>query len=70
MGQHIVHSANGYLIHQFLDNTANQRTDMWGGSIENRCRLGIECMKALIEVWGPGRVGIKVTPCGGNNDIG
>ncbi|GJE88362.1 alkene reductase [Phanerochaete sordida] len=65
-----LHSANGYLIHQFLDYTSNQRTDQWGGSIENRCRLGLECLKVLVEVWGPARVGIKVNPCGGYNDMG
>ncbi|KAJ3551865.1 hypothetical protein NM688_g4462 [Phlebia brevispora] len=65
-----LHSANGYLIHQFLDYNSNQRTDEWGGSIENRCRFGLECLKALIEVWGPGRVGVKLTPCGGFNDVG
>ncbi|GJE84576.1 alkene reductase [Phanerochaete sordida] len=65
-----LHSANGYLIHQFLDHTSNQRTDMWGGSIENRCRLGLECLKVLIEVWGPARVGIKVNPGAGCNDVG
>jgi 2,4-dienoyl-CoA reductase-like NADH-dependent reductase (Old Yellow Enzyme family) len=66
----LVHSANGYLIHQFLDYNSNQRKDEWGGSIENRCKLGLECFKALIEVWGPARVGIKLNPCGGYNDVG
>ncbi|GJE84577.1 alkene reductase [Phanerochaete sordida] len=65
-----LHSASGYLIHQFLDHTANQRTDMWGGSVENRCRLGLEVLKAMIDVWGPARVGIKISPCGGYNDVG
>ena len=65
-----MHSAGGYIIHQFLDYTANQRTDMWGGSVENRCRLGLEILKAMVEVWGPNRVGIKISPCGGYNDIG
>lgn len=65
-----MHSANGYLVHQFLDHSSNARTDEWGGSIENRCRFGLECMKALIDVWGPARVGIKVSPCGGYNDVG
>ncbi|KIP04658.1 hypothetical protein PHLGIDRAFT_25477 [Phlebiopsis gigantea 11061_1 CR5-6] len=65
-----LHSANGYLPHQFLDYTSNQRTDEWGGSIENRCRFGLECFKALVDVWGPARVGVKVNPCGGYNDMG
>lgn len=69
-GPTIVQSGNGSLAHQFLDHSANQREDEWGGSIENRCRLGLECMKALIEVWGPARVGIKLSPCGGYSDVG
>lgn len=65
-----VHSANGYLPHQFLDYYSNQRQDEWGGSVENRCKFGLECFKALIDVWGPARVGIKVNPCAGYNDVG
>lgn len=65
----IVHGANGYLVNQFLDNTSNQRTDQWGGSIENRCRFGLEVLKALIEVFGR-NVAVKLSPCGGYNDMG
>lgn len=65
-----MHSANGYLVQQFLDNTANQRTDEWGGSVENRTRFGLEIIKVLVEIWGPARVGIKINPCGGYNDVG
>jgi len=65
-----LHSANGYLINQFLDSAANKREDKWGGSIENRARFGLEVTKALIDVWGPGRVGVKVSPGGGYNDVG
>jgi 2,4-dienoyl-CoA reductase-like NADH-dependent reductase (Old Yellow Enzyme family) len=65
-----VHGANGYIITQFLDSTSNHRTDEWGGSIENRARLGLEVVKELIEVWGADRVGIKLTPAGGYNDVG
>ena len=65
-----LHSANGYLVHQFLDATANKRTDEWGGSIENRCRFGLEALKILIEVFGADRVGIKINPCAGYNDVG
>lgn len=43
---------------------------MWGGSVENRCRLGLEVLKAMVDVWGPARVGIKISPCGGYNDVG
>ena len=65
-----MHSANGYLSHTFLDNTANQRTDKWGGSVENRCRFPLRCVDELCAVWGSGRVGIKLSPCGGYNDVG
>ncbi|KIL64842.1 hypothetical protein M378DRAFT_11190 [Amanita muscaria Koide BX008] len=59
----------GYLIAQFLDNTANKRTDEWGGSVENRARFGLETLKVLKEVFGS-NVGIKLSPCGGYNDVG
>ncbi|KAJ7590033.1 hypothetical protein C8J56DRAFT_1004091 [Mycena floridula] len=65
-----LHGAGGYLIHQFLDSSSNQRTDKWGGSIENRARFGLETLKALVEVWGPGRVGVKLRPADGYNDTG
>jgi 2,4-dienoyl-CoA reductase-like NADH-dependent reductase (Old Yellow Enzyme family) len=64
-----VHGANGYLITQFLDSTANQRTDKWGGSPENRSRFGLEVLKVLKEVFGPD-VGVKLSPAGGYNDVG
>ena len=65
----VVHGANGYLIAQFLDNTSNHRTDEWGGSVENRARFGLAVIKALKEVYGD-NIGLKVTPCGGYNDMG
>ena len=66
---HLVHGANGYLVTQFLDSTANHRTDKWGGSIENRSRFGLEVLKELTKVFGPD-VGIKLSPSGGYNDVG
>ena len=64
-----VHGASGYLIHQFVDSSANQRTDEWGGSAEKRCKFPLEVLKAATDVWGPGRVGIKISPEGGTNDM-
>jgi len=64
-----LHGANGYLPTQFLDSTANLRTDEWGGSIENRARFGLEVLKVMKEVFGP-NVSLKVSPCGGYNDVG
>ena len=66
---HLVGGANGYLIAQFLDSTANQRTDKWGGSVENRSRFGLEVLKELTKVFGSD-VGIKISPAGGFNDVG
>ncbi|KIK52848.1 hypothetical protein GYMLUDRAFT_49694 [Collybiopsis luxurians FD-317 M1] len=65
-----LHGANGYLIQQFLDSTSNLRTDNWGGSVENRSRFGLEALKRLIKVFGNDRVGIKLNPAGGYNDMG
>ncbi|KAI9294231.1 FMN-linked oxidoreductase [Neoconidiobolus thromboides FSU 785] len=65
-----LHSANGYLAHQFLDSNSNQRTDNYGGSIENRSRFVLEVIDAFIEVFSADRVGIKLSPCGGYNDVG
>ncbi|KAL0579838.1 hypothetical protein V5O48_002146 [Marasmius crinis-equi] len=65
-----LHAANGYLVHQFFDTTSNQRTDEWGGSVENRARFALEALQALIDVWGADRVGVKLSPIGGYNDIG
>ncbi|RDB18145.1 Artemisinic aldehyde Delta(11(13)) reductase [Hypsizygus marmoreus] len=64
-----IHGANGYLVTQFLDSTANKRTDQWGGSVENRSRFGLEVLKAAIEVFGE-NVAIKLSPAGGYNDVG
>jgi 2,4-dienoyl-CoA reductase-like NADH-dependent reductase (Old Yellow Enzyme family) len=51
------HSANGYLGGQFLSDVSNVRDDKWGGSVENRCRFGLEVVKGLIGVYGADRVG-------------
>ena len=59
-----VHGANGYLLEQFLDDGSNQRTDAYGGSIENRARLLLEVVDAAIGVWGKGRVGVRLSPFG------
>lgn len=65
-----LHGANGYLIQQFLDSASNQRTDRYGGSVENRTRLLLEVTSALIEVWGADRVGVRLSPFGTYNDMG
>lgn len=57
-----IHGANGYLIHQFFAPNANQRTDAYGGSIENRARFGIEVATAIADEIGPERVGFRISP--------
>jgi len=64
-----VHSANGYLLDQFLQDGTNHRTDAYGGSIENRARLLFEVLDAVVDVWGSDRVGIRLSPSGSFNDI-
>ncbi|MBW4571240.1 MAG: alkene reductase [Tolypothrix carrinoi HA7290-LM1] len=64
-----IHAANGYLIDQFLRDGTNQRTDKYGGSIENRARLLVEVTEAVIGVWGASRVGVRLSPSGTMNDI-
>ncbi|WP_438483388.1 alkene reductase [Oleiharenicola lentus] len=59
-----VHGANGYLLDQFLQDSANQRTDDYGGPIENRARLALEVTDAAISVWGADRVGYHINPRG------
>jgi N-ethylmaleimide reductase len=65
-----VHGANGYLLEQFLQSRSNQRTDQYGGSIENRARLLLEVTEAVVEVWGANRVGVRLSPYGIANDSG
>ncbi|MDJ0707358.1 MAG: alkene reductase [Leptolyngbyaceae cyanobacterium MO_188.B28] len=57
-----IHGANGYLLDQFLRDGVNQRTDAYGGSIENRARLLLEVTDAVVDVWGADRVGIRLSP--------
>lgn len=59
-----LHSANGYLIDQFLQDGSNKRTDEYGGSIENRSRLLLEVVRALTSVWGGDRVAVRIGPSG------
>jgi N-ethylmaleimide reductase len=57
-----LHGCYGYLVDEFLQDGANQRGDRYGGSVANRCRFAMEVMEALVGVWGPDRVGIKIAP--------
>src|SRR5271154_1310407 len=57
-----VHSANGYLLDQFLQDNSNLRTDAYGGPVENRARFLLEVVEAVTSVWGSDRVGVRIGP--------
>jgi len=64
-----LHSANGYLLEQFIRPNSNRRTDRYGGAIENRARFVLEVADAAIEAIGKERVGIRLSPYGIFNDM-
>ena len=64
-----IHSANGYLLDQFIRDCTNQRHDQYGGDINNRMQLLIEVTQQVIAVWGPHRVGIRLSPENSFNDM-
>ncbi|MGK7905325.1 MAG: alkene reductase [Hormoscilla sp.] len=65
-----IHAANGYLIDQFLQSKTNQRTDLYGGSLENRYRFLKEIVESVLTVWPANRVGVRLSPNGNFNDMG
>jgi len=64
-----LHSANGYLLDQFLRDGTNRRTDLYGGSIENRIRLLKEVTEAVVDEIGEDKVGVRISPVNAFNDI-
>ncbi|MBE7941072.1 MULTISPECIES: alkene reductase [Ramlibacter] len=64
-----IHAANGYLIDQFLRDGTNHRTDAYGGSIQNRSRFLREVTEAVLTVFAPGQVGVRISPVNPFNDI-
>nr|WP_321399095.1 alkene reductase [uncultured Desulfobacter sp.] len=65
-----VHAANGYLINQFLDSKTNLRDDEYGGSLVNKYRFLKEVLEAVMEVWSPKQIGVRISPNGVFNDMG
>ena len=57
-----VHSANNYLLEQFLRDSTNRREDEYGGSVENRLRFPVAVVRAVVDVWGADRVGVRISP--------
>ena len=64
-----LHGANGYLLEQFLNPHTNQRTDEYGGNIENRARFVVEVVAGIAEAFGKDKVGIRFSPYGTNGDM-
>ncbi|KAL4579097.1 hypothetical protein LXL04_015232 [Taraxacum kok-saghyz] len=65
-----IHGANGYLIDQFLKDQVNDRTDQYGGNLENRCRFPLELVEAISNEIGSDRVGIRLSPFANYNESG
>ncbi|KZP27658.1 FMN-linked oxidoreductase [Athelia psychrophila] len=65
-----IHSANGYLMDQFLQDVSNNRTDKYGGSVENRSRFALEVTKAVVEAIGGKKTGLRLSPWSIFQDMG
>jgi N-ethylmaleimide reductase len=57
-----IHMGNGFLLDQFLRDSTNHRDDSYGGSVQNRIRLPFEVARAVADIWGPDRVGVRLSP--------
>ncbi|MEM8758281.1 MAG: alkene reductase [Planctomycetota bacterium] len=64
-----IHGANGYLLDQFTRDGTNTRDDQYGGPVENRLRFPLEVARAVVDVWGAGCVGYRISPLGQFNDL-
>ena len=64
-----IHGASGFLIDQFLQSGTNQRTDRYGGSLENRLRFALEVVEAVARSWEKSRIGFTLSPGGSHKGI-
>ena len=64
-----IHGAHGYILDQFLRDSVNDRTDEWGGPVENRAKLLLAATDAASDVWGAGRVAVRISPLVAYNDV-
>jgi N-ethylmaleimide reductase len=64
-----LHAGNGFLIDQFLRDGSNQRTDAYGGAVEQRVRLLLDIVEATSQVWTPSRIGVRISPFNPYNDM-
>ncbi|KAI8372988.1 uncharacterized protein BYT42DRAFT_578789 [Radiomyces spectabilis] len=64
-----IHAANGYLLDQFINTSSNKRSDIYGGSIENRARFALEVVDAIADAIGPDRTAIRLSPWSGFQDM-
>jgi N-ethylmaleimide reductase len=64
-----IHGGNGFLIDQFIQSGTNQRTDRYGGSVENRMRFALEIVEAVAGVWEKARIGFTISPGGSHKGI-
>jgi len=64
-----IHGASGFLVDQFLQSRTNQRTDQYGGSVENRARFALELVEAAAAHWDRSRIGFTLSPGGGHKGI-
>ncbi|KAL9244206.1 hypothetical protein vseg_018008 [Gypsophila vaccaria] len=65
-----IHGAHGYLIDQFMKDQVNDRTDQYGGSLENRCRFALEVVEAIVNEIGADKVGFRISPFANYSDAG
>ncbi|XP_074588178.1 putative 12-oxophytodienoate reductase 11 [Curcuma longa] len=65
-----IHGAHGFLIEQFMKDQVNDRTDQYGGSLENRCRFALEVVEAVVDEIGADRVGIRLSPFANYSEAG